>query len=131
MQSLWRRMPKYFGKCIGDERERDRMKKRTGIIMLLLLILVGSGIGFFYKKQHRYDGIYTAVDPPEESGEMVIESLSFKGDQVTLISGNTQQTVKYEMKDGQFWLITKFGSFSYKVQVGEDELILDGVTYRK
>jgi len=63
---------------------------------------------------------------------MVIEQLTFEKKQVTMISGSTQQTVDYEIKDGTFTIKTRFGNFSYDCLVRDDgTLVIDGVDYRK
>lgn len=82
--------------------------------------------------QPKLSGTYTAVNPPESSGEMVIEELTFEKKQVTMISGSTQQTVNYEIKDGTFTITTKFGSFGWAFEQKEDgTLVIDGVDYKK
>ena len=103
--------------------------KRTvlaALAALLLLCLCGCG------KSGALSGTYRALDPPRESGEMVTESLEFDGDTVTMISGETRQSVKYAMKDGKFTIKTRFGDFSYACELRENgDLLIDGVTYRK
>lgn len=105
--------------------------KKTALICIILLLLIGIGAAIVYKGQHKYDGHYTAVNPPEETGEMVIQELRFQGNRVTLISGNVRQQVAYKIKGDVFTMFTDFGDFSYEIVVNEDEIILDGVTYRK
>lgn len=110
------------------------MKKKTAVICVALLLLIGIGVGSVavYRGQHQYDGHYTAVNPPQETGETVIQELHFDGNRVTLISGNIQQQVKYKVKGNEFTMITDFGNFSYEIEKnGNDEIILDGVVYRK
>lgn len=98
----------------------------AALAALLLLCLCGCG------KSAGLTGTYKALDPPRESGEMVTESLVFDGDTVTMISGETRQSVKYTMKGGQFTIKTRFGDFSYACELRENgDLLIDGVTYRK
>lgn len=105
--------------------------KKAAVICIILFLLTGGGAAVIYQRQHRYDGYYTAVNPPEASGETVIQELRFQGDQVTLISGNIRQQVAYKIKDNVFTMITDFGNFSYEIVVSGDEIVLDGVVYRK
>lgn len=107
------------------------MKKtfRT-LILAVLLAAVCISLSSCEKKQ-ALSGRYTAVNPPVESGEMVIEHLEFAGGKVTMSSGKTSQTVDYTMKDGTFSIHTDFGNFSYACEAEEDGiLIIDGVQYR-
>lgn len=77
-------------------------------------------------------GTYSAVNPPEAGGEMVIEQLTFDQKQVTMISGSTEQTVSYEIKDDKFTIHTKFGSFAWDfAQKDDGTLVIDGVDYQK
>lgn len=105
--------------------------RKTAVICSILLLLAGSGAAYRYRGQHQYDGHYTAVNPPENTGETVIRELRFHGDKVTLISGNVQQQVKYKIEGSVFTMITDFGDFTYEIHVKDQEIILDGVTYRK
>lgn len=105
--------------------------RKTAVICSILLLLAGSGAAYRYKEQHQYDGHYTAVNPPEDTGETVIRELRFQGDEVTLISGNVQQQVKFKIEGSVFTMITDFGTFTYEIRVDDQEITLDGVTYRK
>lgn len=105
--------------------------KKTAVICVILLFLVGSGAAVVYRGQHRYDGHYMAVNPPENTGETVIQELHFEGDQVTLISGNVRQQVTYRIEGNTFTMITDFGNFSYEITINGEEIILDGVVYQK
>lgn len=107
------------------------MRKTAVMICSILLLLAVSGAAYCYSGQHQYDGHYTAVNPPESTGETVIRELRFQGDKVTLISGNVQQQVKYKIEGSVFTMITDFGDFTYEIHVKDQEIILDGVTYRK
>lgn len=78
------------------------------------------------------DGHYTAVNPPVESGDMVILELVFTGDQVTMISGETKQTASYQLKQNRFILLTEYGDYSYDCSLEEENTItIDGVNYLK
>lgn len=107
------------------------MKKFLRILLAAVLLaavcLTLSSCG----KKQGITGRYVAVNPPVESGEMVIERLEFSGGKVTMSSGSTAQTVDYTLKDGTFSIHTDFGSFSYGCSQEEDgALIIDGVRYR-
>ena len=103
------------------------MKKRM-LALCLIMALVLTGCAGKVKLQ----GTYNAINPPEASGEMVIEQLTFDKKQVTMISGSTEQTVDYEIKDGKFTIITKFGSFAWDFeQKADGTLVIDGVDYQK
>ena len=96
-------------------------------VFLALYILLGA-----CGKQAQFSGHYTALNPPVESGENVIMALTFEGDQVTMISGDMEQTVKYKLQNGQFTILTDFGDFSFPYSEGEDgTLTIDGVDYAK
>ena len=100
------------------------------LLMAILLAALCLPLSSCEKKQ-AFSGRYTAVNPPVESGEMVIEHLEFNGGKVTMSSGKTSQTVGYTMKDGTFSIHTDFGDFSYACETEEDgTLIIDGVRYR-
>lgn len=107
------------------------MKKRILMMAslgLALLLLVGCSTS----KQQGLSGSYTAVNPPVESGEMVIQELSFTSDEVTMISGSVNQTVRYQIKEDSFLLITDYGTYSYAFEQKEDgSLVIDGVEYRQ
>lgn len=107
------------------------MKKTLRILFIAVLLaalcLALSACG----KKQAVTGRYAAVNPPVESGEMVIEHLEFSGNKVTMSSGKTAQTVTYTMKDGKFSIHTDYGDFSYACELKEDgTLIIDGVQYR-
>ena len=103
------------------------MKK---IILTLCLVLALTLTSCAAKPS--LSGTYEAINAPADTGEMVIEQLTFDKKQVTMISGSTRQTVEYEIKDNTFTIKTKFGSFSYDCQLKDDgTLVIDGVDYRK
>ena len=105
------------------------MKKLGFTMLMLMLAVVMTGCA---AKDNGLTGTYKAVDAPVSSGEMVIQELSFAGQEVTMISGDVRQTVKYTMKDGKFSIQTKFGNFSYDAETkGNGDLVIDGVTYKK
>ena len=96
-------------------------------VLLAAVCLALSSCG----KKQAIAGRYAAVNPPVESGEMVIEHLEFNGGKVTMSSGSTAQTVDYTLKDGTFSIHTDFGDFSYACNQEEDgTLIIDNVRYR-
>lgn len=104
------------------------MKKRILALGMLLCLLTLAGCA----KKSGLEGRYEAVNPPTESGEMVIKSLEFSGDKVTMISGDTKQTVNYTLDEDTFTIRTKFGDFSYACEVRDDgTLVIDGVDYRR
>ena len=104
------------------------MKNRKLLpILLLTLCLLLAGC----QKKEALTGRFRAVNPPVESGEMVTETLSFADGKVTMSSGDTSQTVAYDLKDGKFTIHTSFGDFSYSCEKQEDgSLVIDGVQYR-
>lgn len=102
---------------------------------MLLMIFLGLSLcllaGCTASSQQGLSGSYTAVNPPVESGEMVIEELSFQGDEVTMISGSVRQTVRYQIKDNSFLLVTDYGTYTYSFEQRDDgTLVIDGVEYR-
>lgn len=103
------------------------MKKQMLALCLIMVLLLTGCAG-----KVKLEGAYSAVNPPQASGEMVIEELKFDKKQVTMISGSTEQTVDYEIKDGKFTIITKFGSFAWDFeQKADGTLVIDGVDYQK
>ena len=75
---------------------------------------------------------YTAVNPPVESGELVIQELEFDKDKVTMTSGSVSQTVPYKLEGETFQLVTNFGTYSYAFSQEEDgTLVIDGVSYKR
>ena len=107
------------------------MKRILRILLAALLLAALCALLSGCEKSKAPAGRYTAVNPPVESGETVIEALEFSGGKVTMSSGNTVQTVDYKMENGTFSIHTKFGDFSYSCSQEEDgSLIIDGVRYR-
>ena len=107
-------------------------KKKIGGVLAAAMILIICAYVFLAssgKNDHPYADTYHAVDPPVESGETVIETLVFEGDQVTMISGDIRQTVGYEIEDDLFTIKTDFGDFSYSIEENENGLIIDGILY--
>ncbi len=106
------------------------MKKRAVYLILLLgILLVLAGCA---PAATGLEGTYNAVNPPVESGEMVILSLTFTADKVTMASGDVQQTVPYTVKDNTFSIVTDYGTFSYAFEAREDgSIVIDGVEYQK
>lgn len=93
-------------------------------LLLTLVLLAGCQRGGALK------GTYVAVNPPVDSGEMVIQEVAFEGNKVTMISGDVQQTVDYRIADGTLTLLTKFGDFSYDFAQKDDRTItIDAVDY--
>ncbi len=107
------------------------MTKKKALAGMLLILLIGYAAIFFMRKSDGYTGRYAAVNPPVDSGEMVIKELVFEGGQVTMVSGNVQQKVKYKIEGNRFTIMTKFGDFSYRFEPGESQFTLDGVVYQK
>jgi len=82
--------------------------------------------------QSGLQGAYSAVNPPVESGEMVIRDLDFAGNSVTMVSGEVRQTVPYTVADGTLTLKTAYGDFSFVfTQNADGSLLIDGGTYQK
>ena len=103
------------------------MKKKILILLLALLMLTGCAA-----RQSSLSGRYTAVNPPVESGELVIQELEFDKDKVTMTSGSVSQTVPYKLKGETFQLVTNFGTYSYAFSQEEDgTLVIDGVSYKR
>lgn len=93
-------------------------------VCLLVIVLVKGG-------DKGYSGSYHAVNPPVESGEMVIERVSFKGKQLVMQSGDVAQTVNYRIADGQLVLNTDFGNFSFSFEKTDAGIRIDGIDYIK
>ena len=105
------------------------MKKPFALILCLCVMafLLTGCTG-----QGKLTGSYVALNPPVDSGEMVIKQLTFAGDKVTLIAGDVQQTVGFKLSDGIFTLQTDYGKFDYAFEQKSDgTLVIDGVTYQK
>ena len=115
---------------IGRVFEEDCAVRKLGITMLAVMMAVM--LAGCTARQEKLSGTYKAVDAPVATGETVTQELAFDGQNVTMISGSVQQTVKYTMKDGKFTIHTKFGEFSYDCQTKDNgDLVIDGVTYKK
>lgn len=105
------------------------MKKTLAICLcmgLLLFALTGcSG------KAAALDGTYEAVNPPMESGDVVIQTLVFSGKNVTMGADGMEQTVAYQIAGDTFTILTDYGDFAYAYECREDgTLVIDNVTYR-
>ena len=99
---------------------------------LCMLFALALLTGCASSKKGALGGSYTAVNPPVESGEMVILALDFDCDKVTMRSGDVAQTVNYKIDGETFTLITKYGSFDYDYLQKEDgTIVIDGVDYAK
>lgn len=99
-------------------------------MVILLIALLCGGLSGCAKKP-MLTGRYTAVNPPVEKGETVIENLEFSGGKVTMFSGSIVQTVDYKIENGKFSINTEFGDFSFNYSEEEDgSLVIDGVRYR-
>ena len=104
------------------------MKKGAMLTVLVLIVLMLTGCS----SSEGLNGSYVAVNPPVESGEMVIKELAFSNGEVTMISGDVQQTVSYRLQGDTFTIVTDYGDFSYDYALREDgTLVIDGVDYRK
>ena len=99
--------------------------------MLTVLVLVTLMLTGCSSSSEGINGSYVAVNTPVESGEMVIKELSFSNGEVTMISGDVQQTVPYRLHGDTFTIVTDYGEFSYDYAQREDgTLVIDGVDYR-
>lgn len=106
------------------------MNKRLLLLLCLCgltLLLLGCSAA-----DNGMNGHYQAVNPPEASGETVIQELTFDGGSVTMISGDVRQTVQYTLDGDTFTIHTKYGEFSYAFEKKDDGgLVIDGVDYRR
>ena len=103
---------------------------RICALLTLCALLAGCAKGGAGKGA--LSGTYTAVDPPVDSGETVIESVEFNGDEVTMRGGELEQTVHYKVEGDSFTLLTDFGDFEYDFEQREDgTLVIDGIDYVK
>lgn len=107
-------------------RNQKAITTGIGIIGILMVIGVFSQTGKDIPMKNKS---YVAVNPPIESGEMVIEELEFSKDLLTMKSGDVVQSVEYQWTDGQLIMCTKFGEFPYDVVITENGLLIDGVEY--
>lgn len=104
------------------------MKRSALWIALLLVLILLTGC----QRANTLEGTYAAVNPPVDSGGMVIQEVTFTGNKVTMISGDVQQTVDYQIKDGTLTLLTRFGDFSYAYEQKDEKTItIDSVDYVK
>lgn len=107
------------------------MKKILRMLLAALLLALLCGALSGCEKKPALAGRYTAVNPPVESGETVIENLEFSGGKVTMSSGSVVQTVDYRMENGKLSISTEFGDFSFSCSQEKDgSLVIDGVLYR-
>ena len=80
------------------------MRKKFWLPAVLIILILLTGCG---NKTSSVNGVFRAVNPPEDTGETVIKELSFDKDKVTMISDDIRQTVDYNIKDGKFTIMTK------------------------
>lgn len=107
------------------------MKKRSVLALMLLVVLLAA-TACTGTSSNKFEGAYTAVNPPVESGEMVIEELNFSGDKVTMSSGDVSQTVRYKLEGDSLSLLTDYGTFTFACeQKADGTLVIDGVDYKK
>ena len=66
-----------------------------------------------------------------ETGETVIERVSFEGKQLVMESGDLKQSVDYAIADGRLVLKTEFGTFSFPFEKTEEGIRIDGIEYIK
>ncbi|MBS5604948.1 MAG: hypothetical protein KHX84_11415 [Enterocloster asparagiformis] len=95
----------------------------AAVCCLILLFVKGGDKG--------YSGSYRAVNPPVETGETVIERVSFEGKQLVMESGDLKQSVDYAIADGRLVLKTEFGEFSFPFEKTEAGIRIDGIEYIK
>lgn len=97
---------------------------------LLILVLLMAGMLLGCRQTNTLDGTYEAQNPPVESGELVIKEITFDGKQLTMTSGDVQQTVDYRIEDGKLTLLTDYGDFTYDFeQKDEQTLTIDALDY--
>lgn len=81
------------------------MKKKKIWLAAAAAVLVCCLIILFVKGGDKgYSGSYRAVNPPVETGETVIERVSFEGKQLVMESGDLKQSVDYAIADGRLVL---------------------------
>lgn len=103
------------------------MVKRCALLILVLLL---AGMLSGCRQTNTLDGTYEAQNPPVESGELVIKEITFDGKQLTMTSGDVQQTVDYRIEDGKLTLLTDYGDFTYDFeQKDEQTLTIDALDY--
>lgn len=107
------------------------MKKILTGMLIMLLLIACVGCEKNNTGTNKLEGIYKAVNPPVESGEMVIQELIFHDDTVKMVSGDIEQKVYYKIEDNKFTISTQFGDFEYEIEILEDCINLDGVTYSR
>lgn len=105
------------------------MRKKFWLPAVLIILILLTGCG---NKTSSVNGVFRAVNPPEDTGETVIKELSFDKDKVTMISDDIRQTVDYNIKDGKFTIMTKYGDFSYDYEKKDENTItIDNIDYVK
>ena len=108
------------------------MKKKKFWLAAVAAVLVCCLIILFVKGGDKgYSGSYRAVNPPVETGETVIERVSFEGKQRVMESGDLKQSVDYAIADGRLVLKTEFGTFSFPFEKTEEGIRIDGIEYIK
>lgn len=108
------------------------MKKKGVRLAVLAAVLVCCLMILYVKGGDKgYTGSYRAVNPPVETGEIVIERVSFEGKRLVMQSGDMEQTVDYTIRDGQLVLNTDFGDFSFPLEKTDTGIRIDGIDYIK
>ena len=73
-------------------------------------------------------GTFKAIDAPQ-TGETVVEIISFSEDSLTMASGNSRQEVPYKIEGDKLHITTAYGDFSFDFKWEDQHILLDGVTY--
>ena len=102
------------------------MKKLMISLSALILVFTLSACS----GQNKLDGIYIATELPSTE-ETVVEKVTIKGNELTMSGKNLSKTLEFKIQGKQIVFDTKFGTFSYAINVEDGIIIIDGITYIK
>lgn len=109
----------------------SEIMKKMKVWLPAALVITAAAVFYLNSGSGDYSGSYTAVNPPVESGEMVIEQVRFEDGKLVMQSGDLEQAVDYTIADGNLVLNTDFGNFAFPFERTAAGFKIDGVDYQK